>query len=119
MSNDDEFSHNAQDHSTILTGEGWIVYKLRMVLNSEAPQKLGSFGPGSMLRIVGFSPEAHLQDFLIRLFEIGFLLGEELEILHDAPLGRDPISVRIKGGVYALRREDANLVLVSPLAAAC
>ena len=119
MANDDEFSHIAVNDSTILTRVGWIVYKLRMILNSGNPQKLGSFGPGSRLRIVGFSAEDHLQDFLIRLFEIGFLVGEEVEILHDAPMGRDPISVRIKGGVYALRREVANLVWVSPLAVSC
>ena len=84
-----------------------------MILNKEAPQKLGELSPGSRAEIVGFCADEDLQGFLHRLFEVGFLVGEEVEVLQDAPMGRDPISIRVKDAVYAMRREDANLILVS------
>jgi Fe2+ transport system protein FeoA len=40
------------------------------------------------------------------------VVGEQVEVLGRAPLGQDPISIRVKDAVYALRRDDANLVLV-------
>jgi ferrous iron transport protein A len=84
-----------------------------MILNKEELLKLGELNPGSRAEIVGFCVANDLQNFLHRLYEIGFLVGEEVEILQDAPLGRDPISIRIKDAVYAMRREDANLILVN------
>ena len=47
-----------------------------------------------------------------RLLEMGFAEGEELEVLHHGPIGRDPIAVRIGETVLAVRRSDAQLVLV-------
>lgn len=83
-----------------------------MVLNSEIPQKLGTLGPGARGEIVGFCIEDDRQGFLHRLYEIGFLVGETIEILQEAPVSKDPISVRIKDATYALRRQDANLIQV-------
>jgi ferrous iron transport protein A len=83
-----------------------------MILNSESAQMLGALEPGTRGEIVGFGlTEDHL-DFLIRLNEVGFVVGEQVEVLGRAPLGQDPISIRVKDAVYALRRDDANLVLV-------
>ena len=84
-----------------------------MVLNKADSEKLGLLSPGDRAEIVGFCVEDDLQDFLHRLYEVGFLVGVELEVLQDAPIGRDPISIRIKDAVYAMRREDANLIMVS------
>ena len=85
---------------------------MRMILNSESAQMLGALEPGTRGEIVGFGlAEDHL-DFLIRLNEVGFVVGEQVEVLGRAPLGQDPISIRVKDAVYALRRDDANLVLV-------
>ncbi|MBU6155246.1 MAG: ferrous iron transport protein A [Bdellovibrionales bacterium] len=83
-----------------------------MILNSESSEKLGTLTPGARAEIVGFGVSAEQMDFLIRLHEVGFIVGEHVEILGSAPMGRDPISIRIKDAVYALRREDADLVLV-------
>jgi ferrous iron transport protein A len=48
-----------------------------------------------------------------RLLEMSFIEGAEIEVLHEGPLGRDPIAVRIAGaGVIALRRRDAALIQV-------
>ncbi len=84
-----------------------------MILNKEIPEKLGELEPGCRAEIVGFAPADGLKDFLYRLHEVGFLIGESIEILQDAPLGGDPISIRVKDAVYAIRREDANLILVN------
>ena len=84
-----------------------------MLLNKETPEKLGELLPGCRARIAGFCVADDLQGFLHRLYEVGFLVGDEVEILHEAPVSHDPISVRVKGAVYALRREDANLILVN------
>jgi ferrous iron transport protein A len=48
-----------------------------------------------------------------RLLEIGFLEGAAVEVLHEGPLGRDPIAVRLNGTTVALRRREAMAVLVA------
>jgi Fe2+ transport system protein FeoA len=84
-----------------------------MILNSKSPEKLGSLKPGSRAEIVGFCVADEFQDFLHRLHEVGFLVGEQIEILQDAPLGQDPMSIRVKDAIYAMRRDDANMILVN------
>ena len=46
-----------------------------------------------------------------RLIEMGFIEGEEVEILHEGPLGRDPIAIRVGHSTVALRRRDAMSIL--------
>jgi ferrous iron transport protein A len=48
-----------------------------------------------------------------RLIELGFVEGAELKILHEGPIGRDPIAVRINGTTIALRRREAMAILVT------
>lgn len=86
-----------------------------MILNSEIFETLGQLHPGDQAEILGFCVEDELQDFLHRLFEIGFLVGEKLEVIQEAPVSKDPISVRVKDAIYALRRQDANLIRVRKL----
>jgi len=45
-----------------------------------------------------------------RLREMGFGEGVEVEVLHRAPLGGDPVAVQVGGGVVAIRRAEARLV---------
>jgi ferrous iron transport protein A len=47
-----------------------------------------------------------------RLMSMGILEGCEFEVTHEAPFGKDPIAVRVRGGVIALRRGEANGVEV-------
>ncbi len=47
-----------------------------------------------------------------RLIELGFVEGAEVKILHEGPIGRDPIAVRINGATIALRRREAMAILV-------
>lgn len=52
-----------------------------------------------------------------RLLEIGFVEGAEVEILHEGFIGKDPIAVRVDDMSVALRRREANVILIKPVAA--
>ena len=47
-----------------------------------------------------------------RLLELGFVEGATVEILHEGPVGRDPIAVRVNDCTIALRRREAMAILV-------
>lgn len=48
-----------------------------------------------------------------RLLEIGLVEGAQVEVLHEGFLGGDPIAVKVDAMRVALRRHEAELVLVS------
>jgi ferrous iron transport protein A len=48
-----------------------------------------------------------------RLLEIGFVEGARIEILHEGLIGGDPIAIRVDDMSVALRRHEANAILVS------
>jgi ferrous iron transport protein A len=47
-----------------------------------------------------------------RLLEFGFVEGARIEVIHEGAFGRDPIAVRLDDMRVALRRRDAEDVLV-------
>lgn len=47
-----------------------------------------------------------------RLLEMGFLEGAPVEVMHVAPFGKDPIAVKVRGALIALRRSEANRVRI-------
>jgi ferrous iron transport protein A len=47
-----------------------------------------------------------------RLVEIGFVPGEPFQIIEAVWPGGDPIAVRVGSAVFALRRREAQAVLV-------
>jgi ferrous iron transport protein A len=47
-----------------------------------------------------------------RLLELGIVEGVSVQILHEGPIGRDPIAVRVNGTTIALRRREAMAVMV-------
>jgi Fe2+ transport system protein FeoA len=49
---------------------------------------------------------------VMRLIEIGFVPGEMIEVVAEVKPGGDPIAVRIGGTCFALRRREAEAVLV-------
>jgi len=57
-------------------------------------------------------PEAERDELERRLLEIGFVEGARLEVLHEGFIGRDPIAVRLDDMRVALRRREAQGVLV-------
>lgn len=79
------------------------------------PVTLGAMSPGQRARIVEIAAEAGGSDLHLRLYEMGFDEGVEVEILHRGPIGGDPIAVQVGGMVVAMRRRDAALVTVSPV----
>ena len=50
-----------------------------------------------------------------RLHELGFDEGVDVELLHRAPFGGDPLAVRVGNMVVALRRSMARLIEVEDL----
>lgn len=48
-----------------------------------------------------------------RLLELGFVEGATVEILHEGPVGRDPIAVRVNNTTIALRRREAMAIFVT------
>ena len=48
-----------------------------------------------------------------RLLELGFVEGARVEILHEGPVGRDPIAVRVNNTTIALRRREAMAILIA------
>src|SRR5580658_1907880 len=47
-----------------------------------------------------------------RLVELGFIAGERIEVIEEVRPGGDPIAVRIGSSIFALRRREAQAVLV-------
>lgn len=50
-----------------------------------------------------------------RLLEMGFVEGASVEVLHEGPIKRDPIAVRVDETTVAIRRADALAIVVRPL----
>ncbi|MBI4472158.1 MAG: ferrous iron transport protein A [Acidobacteria bacterium] len=46
-----------------------------------------------------------------RLIDLGFTPGEEVMVTHTAPFG-DPIVVRVRGALLALRKREAAWIIV-------
>ncbi len=63
---------------------------------------------------IGNAPDEH--EIALRLLEIGFLPGETVRVLAHGFPGRDPLAVRVGRSTFALRRHEAALVNVQPLA---
>ncbi|WP_456434380.1 FeoA family protein [Thermosulfuriphilus sp.] len=61
-----------------------------------------------IVRILGNGP------FKMRLMEMGFIPGAEVEVVRYAPL-KDPVDYLIKGYHVSLRHEEAEKILVEPL----
>lgn len=78
---------------------------------------LGRAGKGFRGRVVRVgSPNSHGQaaELERRLIEIGFVEGAHVQLLHEGFIGRDPIAIKVDDTTVAVRRRDAQLVLVDP-----
>jgi len=53
-------------------------------------------------------------DWADRLAEIGFLAGEQVQVLSRGVPGGDPIAVRVGTSTFALRRAEAACVRIAP-----
>lgn len=77
---------------------------------------LGSIGVGQTVTIrkvrTGTS-ELDGSDIGLRLLELGFVEGESLRVIAHGYPGREPLAVRIGNATFALRRFEADHVLVA------
>jgi ferrous iron transport protein A len=73
---------------------------------------LGALPPGSAARVVSVGSGGTLTPLERRLIEFGFVHGEQVEVLAEARPGRDPFVVRVGHTTLALRRREAENVLV-------
>jgi ferrous iron transport protein A len=84
-------------------------------MNTGKSLTLGALSPGAQGRIV--SVKTSDQALQQRLLELGFVEGAAFELVHQAPFGGDPIAVRVRGALLALRRADASTIEVDLSAA--
>lgn len=90
-------------------------------MNSDAVQSLAQLRKGTKGIVSAVSDSgaqnASLGDLLgssiaRRLVELGFIAGERIEVIEEVRPGGDPIAVRIGSSMFALRRREAQAVLV-------
>lgn len=74
-------------------------------------KKLSQLQLGQSARIVEIE-RSQESSFAQQLLEMGFIEGARVSLLHEAPIGRDPIAVSVRGALIALRRTDADTILV-------
>jgi ferrous iron transport protein A len=72
----------------------------RGVVISVAPEAVSAAG------------DAERDELERRLLEIGFVEGAQVQIIHEGFIGRDPIAVRLDDMRVALRRREAQGVLI-------
>ena len=71
---------------------------------------LNELKEGQHARIVSLS--SHKTGIELKLREIGFCEGDEVELLRRGPIGREPLAIRLNRKIFALRSEEARLVEV-------
>lgn len=76
---------------------------------------LGQLTKGQKGLITGFrtSLTQAQHDLERRLLALGLIEGAECEVLHEGWWGKDPIAIRCNTLTLALRREEANSILVA------
>lgn len=76
--------------------------------------ELPSGARATVEKLVAPTPEIDAAT-LRRLGDIGFIAGEPVHLLRRGPGGREPLAVLIGETLFALRRLEADCVLVTPL----
>ncbi|WP_353198110.1 FeoA family protein [Sandarakinorhabdus sp.] len=74
---------------------------------------IDSLAPGEVALIAAIDRGGLAPETAQRLCELGFDEGVDVEILHRAPFGGDPLAVRVGNMVVALRRDMARLIEVT------
>lgn len=72
---------------------------------------LANLKPGARAVIKAFTHREDASDLTIRMMEMGLTVGSEIEVAYEAPFG-GTIAVRCRGGLIALRTDDATLIEV-------
>jgi ferrous iron transport protein A len=82
--------------------------------------RLGGLRKGARAEIIALDESAVVTPLLKgelerRLIEMGLVEGACIQILHEGFPGRDPIAVKVNDHTVALRRGEANAVIVRAL----
>ncbi len=78
---------------------------------TRAPENADGLAEGEVARIGAIaSDRAGLE---LKLREIGFCEGDEIELLKRGPIGGQPLAFRLNRRILALRREEANALLIA------
>lgn len=102
--------------------EGWrqVVALISEPVVQAACRRLSEAARGGVGRIIAIDPSGDTDKHGVgadelerRLLEIGFVEGARFEILHEGPINRDPIVVRVDETRIALRRREAHAILVT------
>lgn len=73
---------------------------------------LGSLRPGQTCRVIGLAGQALSPELEERLLRMGFAEDAAIEVRHEGLFGRDPMAVKVDGVILALRRREADTILV-------
>jgi len=71
--------------------------------------RLGELKRGQVATIAKLAVEGDLAE---RFLSMGLLEGSRVELVHEAPFGGDPVAVRVRGALIAMRRGEANHIEV-------
>ena len=67
--------------------------------------RLSELKKGARAEIVAV--HAPVEEMTRNFLEMGLLEGSAVRVVHEAPLGGDPIAVEVRGALIALRRQEA------------
>lgn len=87
---------------------------IKIAADQPAPMTLMDLPTNAPARVRGVrpGPDSENCDFVRRLLEIGFIPGELVRVVAHGYPGREPVAVRVGGTIFALRRFEAECVLV-------
>ena len=79
--------------------------------------RLSGFGKGERgvvrgIDVAGHAGGVEAAELERRLLEMGFVEGAHVQVLHEGLIGRDPMAIRIDDMRVALRRREAQGVLI-------
>ena len=81
----------------------------QMLLSNIAP---GSEGRIKKINDIHPSKPDSFPDLGTRLIEIGFEEDAKIVVLHESPLSKDPMAIKVNGRIIALRRIEAEAIEV-------
>jgi ferrous iron transport protein A len=76
------------------------------------PQALSTLPRGARAEVHGLQHGADDAVLLARLAALGFVAGEPVRMLAHGPVGREPLLVQVGHTRFALRRREAERVMV-------
>lgn len=81
-------------------------------MSSSSKLSLSGLARGQKALITAIDPDHSGSDMHLRLHEMGFDEGIEIEVIHQGPFGGDPLAVSVEGVIIAVRRSEASKVQV-------